>query len=132
VISVSGRMSQLADERFCPAHTLQSCNRYILDVASNGKTQTYTSNAFPPEKDVCMDLIAGVWAPFSHEQIENRGSGWWNRWIMFHYGDFVPCHFLGKERHICGMKGSIHCRKQTILLTTTHERENTLGENLQR
>jgi hypothetical protein len=35
---------------------------------------------------------------------------------MFHYGDIETCHFLGKERHICGMKGSIHCRKQNDII----------------
>jgi hypothetical protein len=80
--------------------TNQRCNRYALEVASNGKIQTYTSSAFPPETDVWMDLIAGVWAPFSLEQIKNRGGGWWNRWIIpFSYCTIYPSSSSSSSYH---------------------------------
>jgi hypothetical protein len=61
--------------------------------------QTYTSNAFPPEKHVWIDLIAGVWAPFSNEQIENRGDGWWNRWNTIQNRESPDSGPLGKMRN---------------------------------
>jgi hypothetical protein len=47
-----------------------------------------------------MDLIAGVWAPFSPGTIKNRSGGCWNRWsIPFFYCTIYPSSSSSSSYH---------------------------------